>query len=128
MPNPEDGTTFQLSVTAEDMAKAGAAVLIRKLKSEFIAYVISFLPAIFAGPFAPIVSLVAGFVFDWVEKQAVFIAYCKYTDIRVNSQGTELSKAIYLEIQAKRGGDKDEITKAEKIADLLFDKFVVIGR
>lgn len=113
--------------TLEEYAKAAGAVLIRKLKADFLKYAISLLPFSIGGPFAPMIMYLCGWIFDWIEKQAIFLAWCKYTDFRVAHQGSELGKAIYSEIQIKKNGSADEIKKAEEITDKLFDDFVIIS-
>jgi hypothetical protein len=112
----------------EEYAKAAGEVLIRQLKKKFLVYVISFLPASFAGPLAPVVSYLASWIFDWVSKQTEFLIFCKYTDFRVAHQGTDLGNAILKEIIAKKGGNLDEILKAEMDADIAFDNFVILSR
>lgn len=116
------------SITLKEYAAATADVLIRKLKKDFIAEMISLLPFIPAGPAGIILNFLFGWIFDWILKQGVFLGFCVYTDLRVAHQGTELGAAIRAEIMAKKGGSADEIKKAEEEADRLFDNAVVIGR
>jgi len=122
MPNLIEATTVK------EYASAVGNVLIRNLKKEFILYCLAFFPAAMGGPATIILTFAFGWIFDWVEKNAIFAAFCKYTDFRVGHQGTEFGKAIYLEIQAKKGGNIEDIKKAELEADRLFDNFVVISR
>ncbi len=116
-----------VSTTLEEYAKAAGSVLIRNLRSQFLVYALSFLPASLAGPLGPLANYVFGWIFDWVEKQAAFQVFCKYSDFRVAHQGTDLGHAIYLEIIAKKTGDKNAILEAEKNADKHFDDFVIIS-
>jgi hypothetical protein len=119
-------TTYQAPVTLNDYTQAAANVLIRALRDDFITYVVAFLPIGVAGLLTPLIALVAGFIFDWVGKQAAFMAFCKYTDFRVAHQSSVLGIAIYNEIQAKREGNLDAILQAEKDADIAFDNFVTL--
>jgi hypothetical protein len=115
------------NTTLEEYSKIAANILIRNLKGNFVTYILTLLPPSLSIALSPLVGYLTGWVFDWTEKQIAFQAFCKYTDFRVAHQGSKLGRSIYSEIQAKKGGNKDEIIKSEKDTDKLFDSFVILS-
>jgi hypothetical protein len=99
--------------------KIGKELLIREgLKS---------LPFLFTGPFGFVGTMITEKVMEVLIREGEFAVFFKYIDMRVDSQGSDFSKAAMENYRIQLLGTEAEKIEAEKKLIIAFKSFVKLA-
>lgn len=77
--------------------------------------------------FSPVLSFLIGLIIGYAVDKTEIAAFFKYIDLRTNAQASEYEKASNEYALAKKSGDKEKITNAEKNLIAAFKRFAKLN-
>lgn len=111
-------------MTYDDYIKAVRSAALTTAKKSLIAALLKKVPFLFFGPLAPLTNLLVGKALDLLFEQAEFAIYFKYTDLRVDKQGSDFSKIALENYEIQQHGTEDEKRKSEEKLINSFKHFI----